>query len=82
MIEHEMIPNALHALQAALIYARSLSYQPEENAKELTDLLDSLEVLPDYIVRYDNGAAFRRELEVLVQKFGCHYVLQKYDNES
>jgi hypothetical protein len=82
MIRHEKLTDALYALNAVLVEARTMAF--EERPHELiARVLDVAELLPMLIARVDDSTAqFREHLEELVSlDEGFGQALQRFDGE-
>jgi hypothetical protein len=79
MIKEEKFQNALYALQALLIQARSMAYEKVDH-KRLAELLDDAEELPQLIaVAEDKTDDFKAALTELSKQYHCPYVLQQFE---
>jgi len=82
MIRPEKFRNAFYALQGVLIRARRMA---AENAPhpELVKLLDYSEELPRLLAASrDETTAFRANLAEVAEKFGCAFMLQRFDDTA
>ncbi len=80
MITPEKLRNAFYAMQALLIHARFLAYKPDK-AKQVVDMLDSAEYLPWLMAcQSDETVRFREVLESVSKRYGCAYILQRFDD--
>lgn len=79
MIKPEKLSNALYALQAVLIKARSMAYSGAPG-QQIADLLDAAEMLPRLIANEtDETENFRRYLVQIGEKHKCAFVVQHFD---
>ena len=82
MIRPEKISNALYALQGILIHARAMASRGAAG-KELADLLDIAEVLPQFMAsKTDMTDEFRQYIAEISNKHGCPFILQYFDNPT
>lgn len=79
VIRKDKLDNALYALQGVLIFARKMAYENKAH-KEIADILDTAEYLP-YLIFNDRDETenFRNHLLDIVDKYGCHICLERFD---
>ena len=79
MIKEEKFQNALYALQALLVRARSMAYEKVDH-KQLAKLLDDAEELPRLIaVAEDKTDDFKAALTDFSEQYHCPYILQQFE---
>ena len=79
MISSDQLEPALKALQALIAQARHQAY--DAGAKQVGELLDDLEYLPQLLTDYqlDRTRDFRDALEGIAQKHpACRYIVEKF----
>lgn len=79
MIKEEKFQNALYALQALLVQARSMAHEKVDHQR-LAELLDDAEELPRLIaVAEDKTDDFKAALTDLSEHYHCPYILQQFE---
>lgn len=82
MIQPEKYERALEAIHSIMIRARFMAY--ESGAKDIADLLDAAELLPEYVAAEgDMTHEFREMLAGVAQTDrGCTHVLERFDGTA
>jgi len=81
MVEAEKAKQALFALQAVIIRARSMAHDLG-NAQDLAELLDDAEHLPYLLAsEEDETENYRRILEKVARRHKSAHALQRFDGE-
>ncbi|WP_069471337.1 hypothetical protein [Candidatus Marithrix sp. Canyon 246] len=82
MIKKEKLNNALYALQALMVHARSMAHEKVDH-KLLAELLDDVEELPRLIaVAEDKTDDFKSALTDLSEQYSCPYILQQFEQSN
>jgi hypothetical protein len=82
MIQKEKLNNALYALQALMVHARSMAHEKVDH-KLLAELLDDVEELPQLIaVPEDKTDDFKIALIDLSEQYNCPYILQQFEQSD
>ena len=83
MIKPEKLSNALHALNAILIRARTMAYDAVEHAR-IAEVLDVAEYLPPLIAdAADRTDEFREQVAGLAERFPeMSFALERFDQGS